>query len=39
MARRQLDALFGDEVEEGIVRGGRGLVHRRHDALEILRAA
>ena len=34
VARRELDALFGDEVEEGIVRGGRGLVHGRHDAFE-----
>ena len=38
MARRQLDALLGDEVDERVVRRRRGVVHRRHHALEGLRA-
>ncbi len=32
VARRQLDALRRQQVEERIVRRRRGLVHRRHDA-------
>ena len=38
MARRQLDALLGDQIDERIMRRGRGRVHRRHHALIGLRA-
>ena len=38
MARRELHALRGHQVDERVVRRGRGGVHRRHDALVGLRA-
>ena len=37
MARRKLDALLGDQIEEGIVGRGRDSAHRRHHALVVLR--
>ena len=37
MARRQLHPLFGNEVEERVVRRRSDVVHRRHDALIGLR--
>ena len=37
MARRQLHALRRHEIDERIVRGRRGFVHRLHDALVGLR--
>ena len=38
MSRRQLHALVGHEIDEGIVLGRHGLVHRGDDALIGLRA-
>ena len=38
MARRQLDARLGDQVDERMVRRRRGGAHRRHHALIGLRA-
>ena len=38
VARRELDALLGDQVEERVVRRGRRVVHRSHHALVGLRA-